>query len=201
MTAAAYKRLVDPQDRIEWLVTNAADLPSQARIAMAVTKLVNQGTSSAAQIAKTISEDQVLTARLLRMANSAFYGAPRRISTLTDAIVLLGMRAIRDMAMSVSCQDLLEREVQGYSIRRGDLWKHSSCCGFAAQQLAKHVKYQVAEEAFVAGLLHDIGKVIISHRLSDEFAEITKLSEGLGISYYEAERTVLGSIMRRLARA
>ncbi|MDR3710242.1 MAG: HDOD domain-containing protein [Capsulimonadaceae bacterium] len=192
MTPVAFKSLTDPEQRIEWLVENAADLPSQARIAMAVTKLVNQNSASAAQVAKTISGDQVLTARVLKMANSAFYGAPRRISTLTDAIVLLGMRAIRDMAMSVSCQDLLDREVHGYSIRRGDLWKHSSCVGFAAQQLARRAKYSVAEEAFVAGLLHDIGKVIISHRLSDEFVEITRRSEEQGVAYYDAERMVLG---------
>ncbi|HEY3328615.1 MAG TPA: HDOD domain-containing protein [Capsulimonadaceae bacterium] len=192
MTPTAFKEIEDPQKRVEWLVENAADLPAQTRIAIQVSRLVNQRNTSASQVANAISSDQVLTARVLKMANSAFYGAPRRVSTLTDAIVLLGMRAIRDMAMAVSCQDVLEREVKGYSIRRGDLWRHSSCCGFAAQLLAKRARYQVAEEAFVAGLLHDIGKVVISHSLADEFVEITRRSLEEGLPYTEAEREVLG---------
>jgi putative nucleotidyltransferase with HDIG domain len=159
---------------------------------MVVTRLVNQSNTSAKQVANALSTDQVLTARVLRMANSAFYGAPRRISTLTDAIVLLGMRSIRDIAMSVSCQDMLDREVYGYGIRRGDLWKHSSCCGFAAQALARKAKYQIAEEAFVAGLLHDIGKVIISHMLADEFVEIMRLACENGVPFLDAERDILG---------
>jgi putative nucleotidyltransferase with HDIG domain len=192
MTPKAFKELEDPQARVEWLVDNSADLPAQTRIAVQVTRLVNQRNTSAGQVAKAISTDQVLTARVLKMANSAFYGAPRRVSTLTDAIVLLGMRSIRDMAMAVSCQDLMEREVKGYMIRRGDLWRHSHCCGFAAQLLAKRARYQVSEEAFVGGLLHDIGKVVISHSLADEFVDITRRSLEEGIPYTQAEREVLG---------
>lgn len=192
MTPAAFKSIIEPSKRVDWLVENSADLPAQARIAMVVSRLVNQANSSATQIGNAISTDQVLTARVLKMANSAFYGAPRRISTLTDAIVLLGMRTIRDIAMSVSCQDILEREVVGYGIRRGDLWRHSSACAYAAQLLARKADYQVTEEAFIAGLLHDIGKVIISHKLSDEFIEITRRSTEDGVPFLAAESDVLG---------
>jgi len=193
MTSNDFLQLTDPHERIDWLVGNSADLPAMPKVAVQVTRLVDDKSSSATLVAKTLSTDQVLTARLLKMANSAYYGAPRRVSTVTDAIVLLGMRTIRDMAMAVSCQDLLGRAVTAYAIRRGDLWRHSLCVGFAAQHLARKARYQIAEEAFVAGLLHDIGKVLISLRLSDEFAEIHRLStEEDGMAFHEAERKVLG---------
>ena len=192
MTPYEFQLLTDPQERLEWLVANSGDLPALPKIAFQVTRLVGNPNTSASQVARALATDQALTARVLKMANSAYYGAPRRVSTVTDAIVLLGMRSIRDMAMAVSCHDLLDREVGGYSIRRGDLWRHSLCCGYGAQQLARRARYQIAEEAFVAGLLHDIGKVVISLKLADEFAQITELSIEKQMPFQIAEREVLG---------
>jgi putative nucleotidyltransferase with HDIG domain len=192
MTPKAYKMQSDPRKRVEWLVERASEIPAQTSVAIQVHHLVNQRNSSASQIAHALSTDQVLTARVLKTANSAFYGAPRRIATLTDAIVLLGMRTIRDIAMSVSCQDMLARAVPGYVIAKGELWRHSCCCGYGAQQLAKLAGFQVAEEAYIGGLLHDIGKVVISYSLTDEFVEIADLAGKQNEPFTEAEEAVLG---------
>jgi putative nucleotidyltransferase with HDIG domain len=174
------------------LMDNARELPTMPKTAVYVAKLVDDPNTSAAQVSTALASDQVLTARVLRMANSAFYGAPRRISTVTDAIVLLGMRTIRNMAMAVSCYDVLDREVKSYAMRRGDMWRHAFCVAYGAQIIAKQVRYRATEEAFVAGLLHDIGKVVISLNLSEEFRQVIEIARGGETPFLEAEQQVLG---------
>jgi putative nucleotidyltransferase with HDIG domain len=182
----------NPEDRLGILLENAKDLPTIPKIAVHVAKLVDNPNTSASQVATALASDQILTARVLRMANSAFYGAPRRISTVTDAIVLLGMRTIRNMAMAVSCFDVLDRELQSYAMRRGDMWRHAFCVGYAAQLLAKRTHYRATEEAFVAGLMHDIGKVVVSLSFAEEFKAVLDLAAASDMPFYMAERQVLG---------
>lgn len=181
-----------PEDRLDVLLQSAKDMPTIPRIAVHVAKLVDNPNASARQVATALASDQVLTARVLRMANSAFYGAPRRISTVTDAIVLLGMRTIRNMAMAVSCFDVLDRELQCYAMRRGDMWRHAFCVGYAAQLLAKRTHYLATEEAFVAGLMHDIGKVIVSLSFADDFNRVLEIAASNDLPFYLAEQQVLG---------
>jgi putative nucleotidyltransferase with HDIG domain len=181
-----------PADRLAVLLQAAADLPTIPKIAVHLAKLVDDPNTSASQVAKTLSSDQMLTARVLRMANSAFYGAPRRISTITDAIVLLGMRTIRNMAMAVSCFDVLDRELHSYAMRRGDMWRHAICVGYAAQLIAERMRYRATEEAFVAGLMHDIGKVVISLSFADEFTRVLDLAATTDSAFCIAETQVLG---------
>jgi putative nucleotidyltransferase with HDIG domain len=180
------------EKRLHWLIEETNDLPTLPQVTMEVAQLVDSQTASAPKVAQALARDQVLTAQVLKMANSAFYGAPRRISTVTDAIVLLGMHTIRNMTMAVSCQNVLDREVLSYAIRRGDLWKHSICVAYAAQQIAKRAKYRITEEAFVAGLLHDIGKVLISTYLSAEFNNVMVHAREMNQSFSSAEQDILG---------
>ncbi len=185
-------RVMSSAEKLDYLLQSARDLPTIPKIAVLVAKLVDNPNTSASQVAKALTSDQALTARVLKMANSAFYGAPRRISTVTDAIVLLGMRTIRNMAMAVSCYDVLDKEIKSYAMRRGDMWRHAFCVGYAAQLIAQHSKYRATEEAFVAGLLHDMGKVVISRNLADEFQAVVELARDSDILFTEAEQQILG---------
>ncbi len=173
------------------LLKNARELPTLPQVAVQVAKLVDDPNTSASQIAFTLSNDQTLTARVLRMANSAFYGAPRKVSTVTDAIILLGMQTIRNMALAVSCYDVLDLELGNYAMRRGDMWRHAFCVGYASQLIARRAGHKAMEEAFVAGLLHDIGKVVINVNLSEPFKQVVQLAQ-TDIPFTDAERQVLG---------
>ena len=178
--------------RLDALVRQVRDLPALPDAALRVMKLSEDPRAGAADIARALSTDQALTARILKLANSAFYGASRRVSTVTEAVVMLGMRTVRNMTVAIGCQPFLEKPLDGYALPAGDLWKHSLCCGFAAQALAKRSGYRAAEEAFVAGLLHDIGKVVLNLYLTKLFATVVGRAETQHMAFMDAERSVLG---------
>ncbi|MBC7348287.1 MAG: HDOD domain-containing protein, partial [Clostridia bacterium] len=119
-------------------------------------RLTEDPDSTAADLNGVIGQDQALTAKILRLANSAYYGFPRRIGTITEAVILLGFNTIRNLVLTASVSQVLQREAPGYGLAKGELWRHALTSAMAARLLARKVRYRGAEEAFVAGLLHDI---------------------------------------------
>ena len=144
------------------------------------------------QLSQVILRDQALTANILKLAHSAFYGNARRVTTVTEAIVLLGLSAIKSLAISSHTARLLDRELQGYGMARGELWRHSLSVAFTARRIAIEVRLAPVEEAFVAGLLVDIGKVILSSRLEEAFEEVSAEALQSGRSFHEVEHELLG---------
>ena len=183
---------MESDPRLEALLRQVRDLPALPSAVLRVMQLTDDPKASAGDVARALASDQALATRVLKLANSAFYGASRRIATISEAVVILGMRTTRNLTMATSCQDLLEAEVPGYALDRGALWRHSLACGAAAQALAKRARYRGLEEAFVAGLLHDVGKVVLSTYLKDQFSLVLRRAWGGGIPYEEAEREILG---------
>ena len=184
--------MVDSESRIQELLRQLKDLPALPDVALQVMKAADDDRSNVSEIARIISRDQSLTTRVLRLANSSHYGAIRTISTVSDAVVLLGLRTVRNLAMAASCQELLAAELSGYYLGRGDLWRHSYCAALVAQSLSARVKYPVAEEAFVAGLLHDAGKVLLSVHLRAKFNQVVYAANKRRVPFIDAEREVLG---------
>lgn len=184
--------MVDSEARIQTLLKQVRDLPALPDIAMTVMRTADDDKSSTADVARAISRDQALTSRVLRLANSSYYGAIRTVATVSDAVVLLGFRTVRNLAMAASCQELLAGELSGYHMGRGDLWRHSYCVALLAQSLSKRVRYPVDEEAFVAGLLHDVGKVLLSVHMNSQFTLILNTASKQRIPFIDAEREVLG---------
>ena len=184
--------MVDDELRLQSLLKQIKDLPALPDVALQVMRAADNERSDMSEIARVISRDQSLTTRVLRMANSSHYGAIRTISTVTDAVVILGLRTVRNLAMAASCQELLAAELSGYYLGRGDLWRHSYCSALVAQSLAGKVKYPVAEEAFVAGLLHDVGKVLLSVHLRGKFNQVVFAANKKRVSFVDAEREVFG---------
>ena len=178
--------------RLEALLRQVRDLPALPAAVLRVMQLTDDPKASAADVARAMASDQALALRVLKLANSAFYGASRRISTVSEAVVILGMRTTRNLVMATGCQDMLEVSVGGYAMPRGALWRHSLACGSAAQALAIRAKYRATEEAFVAGLLHDIGKVVLNMYLKEQFVKVLIRAAGGKITYVEAEREILG---------
>ncbi len=183
--------LAETNEKLNALVRQVRDLPALPESVLRVMQLTEDPKAGIAQVAKILVADQALAARVLKLANSAFYGSSRRIGTVSDALVVLGMRTTRNLVMAASCEALLEGEVAGYGLPRGVLLRHSLACASAAQALARRAKFRGTEEAFVAGLLHDIGKVVMNAYQSDLFGEVLTQVMG-GMTCTEAERSVFG---------
>ncbi|HZO86729.1 MAG TPA: HDOD domain-containing protein [Chthonomonadaceae bacterium] len=177
---------------LESIVEAVRHLPALPSAVLQIMRMTNDEGVSARDVASVISTDQSLAARILKLANSAYYGLPRAVGTVSDAVILLGMRTVRNMAIAAATHNTLSKEVAGYELGRGDLWRHSLACALAAQMLAEVAHYPEKEEAFVAGLLHDIGKVVLGVHVRDAIALIQQRVETENLTFLEAERAVLG---------
>lgn len=178
-------------DRLARIISRVQDLPTLPRTVLRITELVNNPKSSAKEIAQVITDDQVLTLRLLRLVNSSFYGFPQRISTVTGAIVLLGFDAIRHLLLTSSVFDVLSGPTRAV-FQKEALWDHSLACAVGAKVIGTTLGHEKIEELFVAGLLHDIGKIVEMIYLPREFAEAVALVEKERLLLREAEERVMG---------
>ncbi len=168
------------------------DLPTLPRTVLKIMELVNDPGASAKDLAGVVRDDQVLTARLLRLVNSSFYGFPQRISTVTGAIVLLGFDAIRSLLLTTSVVEIFSRGTRSNRMQAEKLWDHSLGCAVGAKTIGEKTGYDKVEELFVAGLLHDIGKIVEMTYLESKYMEICSLVQSEDLLIQEAEQAVLG---------
>ncbi|MBC8279131.1 MAG: HDOD domain-containing protein, partial [FCB group bacterium] len=177
--------------KLRAVIDGIDDLPTLSSVAAMVMDLLNSSDSTASELSKLISADQGLTLRILRMANSSYYGFPRQIGTINLAIVVLGFDTVKSLTLSLSIQDSFREWKSRVKLDFQEYWKHSLYTAAGSRFLAKSTSYVVPGEAFVAGLVHDVGKLVISGYLHDEYDKIHKLTDEGGQSDYDAEMEVL----------
>jgi HD-like signal output (HDOD) protein len=127
------------------------------------------------------------------VVNSSFYGFPNRITTITHGIVILGFNTIKSIVLSSTIFDVFRRAVKPGDFDRNEFWKHSIGCGAAAKAIGRRLHYPMLEELFIAGLLHDVGKIVMDQFLPDKFQEVVALVRERDILIYDAELAVLGA--------
>ena len=177
---------------ISQLVEEVRDLPmSMSETLPAVIQACDNADTSVNDLTGLISSDQSLVAMLLKLANSAYYGYARRIETLPEAIVLLGFSTIKSLAITATTMNLLFQSEDELSEVRHEIWSHSLGVGVAARALARKRGNIHPEKAFVAGLLHDLGMIILSVYRKDDFQRVLAHAQEHGVSYEQAELEVL----------
>lgn len=178
---------------IESLVKNCGKLVSFPDIAIRVNTMVNDPDVTAAKIGEVISQDPALTSSLLKVANSPLFGLRREIDTVSRAVTILGGKQVRDLALATSAVDAFE-SIPNELVSMDQFWYHSLCCALAAQELADRGNLKNVESVFIAGLLHDIGHLVIYNQVPELAVKSTMLSligvEGSGLC--QAEHEVLG---------
>ncbi|MCE5299544.1 MAG: HDOD domain-containing protein [Spirochaetia bacterium] len=181
----------EQEEAINKILGKMKALPTLSLVVAKVIQVVSNPLTSASDLSKIITVDQALTAKVLRLANSAFYGFPFRIKNITQAVSILGFDTIRNLALTVSVYKVFTGE-QDASFSHQDFWKHCVAVAICASLLAKKIKYKSPEGAFTAGLLHDIGKNFFDQYMHKEYIEALRLSEEKNISIYQAEQETLG---------
>jgi putative nucleotidyltransferase with HDIG domain len=176
---------------LDRLIAQIGSLPTLPSVLIQVTDLVNNPKTSALQLSRIILDDQALTARLLRLVNSPFYGFPRRIATVTEAVTILGFHPVRNLLLTASMVDLLSAE-ESAEFSPADFWGHAVGTAVAAGLLARYTRHEDREEAFVAGLLHDVGKLVEYQFLRKQFVMVLALARAEDIPTRMAEQRVLG---------
>ncbi len=179
------------RERTRREVLQKSDLmPSLPDLVMKILTLLNDGGADLSEFEKLLSKDTTLVARMLRVVNSPFYGMARQITSIKEAVLVLGFRSLRGLVLAASTAPYLEQDFTCYGFQGKGLWTHSLAVASGARTLSKYLGKgpETREEAFVAGLLHDIGKILLSPYLS----RLGKDVLGQGIPLIEAEKALLG---------
>jgi HD-like signal output (HDOD) protein len=177
--------------RPDEVAAKAGDLPALPVVAIRVINLTAQSQTSGEELEAEILRDQALVTRVLRLANSAAYGVRGTIATVSRAIFILGFDMVRSLVLAACAETLYRRGGSGFSDTV--LWDHVRGAAFLSRLLADKCAYPGGEQAFIAGLVHDVGKVVMDRNLRDPYEKVIALVEsGESDSFVEAERDVLG---------
>ncbi|HEX7555355.1 MAG TPA: HDOD domain-containing protein [Leptolinea sp.] len=176
------KKIVQSVDQLYPMPTNVTR----------VIKALEDANIGAFTISELIGLDQALASNTLKMANSVTFGYASECSNLHDAVVRLGFKKIKSIMLGAASFSNLNKPLNGYNLKIGELWNHSVATGMAAQWLARKFGKSDPEEAYVAGLLHDIGKVLLNQYLELDQSIILITMQTLKIGLWEAEARVFG---------
>ncbi len=173
-------------EELKKIIMTTGDLPPMPMVAAKVNQLVESGKANAEEIARAISSDPAVSARVLKISNSAFYGRQRKIQTLTDAVVILGHNTLKGLVVAASLKEIYKPS----GLIENMLWEHSFGSGVAARVIAGHTRQAGSDEAFMAGLFHDIGKIIMNFREKEKFRLVMERCYNEMLPFEEVEQAV-----------
>jgi len=169
------------------------ELPTLPTILHKLLRLTEDPKTGAQDIHDAIAHDAALTSKILKVANSAYYGFPQKISDLERAIALLGFNMVKSLAVSVGVLNNMPNGNGPSTFSREGLWIHSMAVGTGMKMLGEKCNRGEEESLFVVGLLHDIGKVVLDQFFPDDFAQVLKnIKDGEGEFLFQEEREIIG---------
>lgn len=182
---------MDRQD-IRIKIKESMELATLSAVTVQAVQMLRNPDVDIRMVAETVSYDQSMASKILRLVNSSFYGFQGKIGSLSQAIVLLGFSTVRSVILSVSVLQAFCGGKGNNVFDVGRFWEHSVGTAFIARNLAEHARQKQPEEAFIGGLLHDIGKVFVLQFLRKDLDEIMVLVKEKDMSIRAAEEAVLG---------
>ena len=176
----------------ERIIENIRDLPTLPTVYLALSEVIADPGSTAQDVSKIVACDQASAARVLRLANSIMYGFPGQIDTISRAVVVLGFDEIRNLVLSTVVMELFSKQDKAFSFRPTDFWAHSVAVGIATRLIGKACRMPQEENCFVAGVLHDIGKLVFFEYAEKQYTRALDQAHKGQMALYETERELLG---------
>ena len=182
-------------NKVTQIISNIRNLPTPPIVFHQIQKVINDRKVSAGQIAAILSEDPAMSVKVLKLTNSAFYGLSREVESVKQAVVIVGLEAIKNLVLAASVLDMFKgKDFDQESQEK--FWRHSLAVGFCGRLLARHSRVRGMidpDSVFSGGLLHDIGKVVMSCFLKSQYAEfIQERQRDTETPTHEVEERVLG---------
>ena len=180
------------QGKVEEILSQIQSFPSMPATGAKMLKMLEYPETSVDEIEDVLRHDPGLTGNVLKLANSAYFGIPAKISSTKQAVLLLGLKKLIQLVIASCVNAVMAKPVPGYNIPPGDLWRHSIAVSISAEALGKDKKNIEAENIFTPALLHDIGKLVLGKFIKDEQEAIEEIAQS-GVPYVVAENMVLGT--------
>ncbi|HJW73753.1 MAG TPA: HDOD domain-containing protein [Geothrix sp.] len=177
---------ITPQE----LIANLGDLPPLPQVASQVLRISADPDASAEDLRKVISMDQALTSQILKISNSAMFGMVREVTTLTQAIMTLGFSTIKSVVIASSAKNLYHRGTVGLQERL--IWEHALVSAIASRAFAKSLRFARVEEAFIGGLMHDIGKSVMGVKFPERYSTLLRTVYNDKVNALELELDTFG---------
>jgi len=180
------------EDKIKRIMAQVKSFPGMPVTAAKLLKMLDNPDSTAAEIEEILRYDAGLTANILKLTNSAYFGIPSKVSSVRQAIMMLGWKRLLQLVMTMCMSTVMKKPIVGYDLPQGALWRHSVAVSVAAEAVVKALKIPEAEEVFTAALLHDVGKLVLGGFVKNDMDQI-KAMVAKGIAFEVAEYMVIGT--------
>lgn len=174
------------------ILRKVTQLPAMPQTVMKARKIMASDNSSFNELAEVLKTDQAIASKILKLSNSAYYGMRGKISSLQHASVVLGLNTLKEIIVLAGSSSMLAATLEGYGLDAGDLWQHSLGTAFGAKFIAERKVPELKEDAFVAGLIHDCGKLVLDEPILERRAKFMNFMEAGDQSFLKAEKSILG---------
>jgi putative nucleotidyltransferase with HDIG domain len=178
--------------RRDEILAKVREVPAMPASASEVARRLADPDPDMNAVIRAIEHDPVLTSNILRLANTAYFGGPRTIGSVKEAVMRLGTQWVFHMAVTAVALPMMHNDLKGYVLPAGTLLDHSMATALATRRLADWIKIPCSNYAFTAGLLHDLGKIVLGTFVEVDTAPILRLAFDQGLSFEAAEREILG---------
>jgi len=189
-----------PESIAETIANQTIEIATLPEVTMRIVKVVQDPRSTAHDLHKIVSNDPALSARVLRVVNSAFYGLPGQIGSLDRAIMLLGLNAVKNISIAASLSKMFKQATRCDDFTGKDLWEHSVAVGAANKLITTQMGLSLPDEAFLAGLIHDIGLVSLMQFQGKKLPDIVALAKA-GVAFRKAEEEIVGASHTQIGMA
>jgi putative nucleotidyltransferase with HDIG domain len=192
---------VDPQELVLQSIKKVTAIATLPEVTSRIVAIVEDPKSSASQLHKIVAHDPALVTRILKVVNSAFYGLPGQIGSVERAIVMLGLNAVKNLAIAASLGQLFRGVTLCEGFTAKDLWTHCIAVAVASRELARQLKVPILEEAFLVGMIHDLGTMVELQVFPKKLAAVCQQAQTTTTDFCQIERDIIGADHQQLGAA